>query len=250
MKDGEEEKLEVPVIAWERLEVSNGVSGIWSDADKIAALTLPAGKAVPVGLRKLPEHSSDGKVWSPCLQEAKVLRALSGVPGVPKLYGVTESKPYAMVLSRCNGDTLASLRRLKKIRSCLIALQEVSVILKDVHKRGYYHGDVHAGNIVVQYTKYHCCMLVAIVTFNKAGRFTDETKQREADEEMVCILVREILLNMKETDDIRIYSKRQKFLEDMGDKCNLDKIHSLLQHLLYSLSTHRSSTPHFLSKHC
>lgn len=250
MKDVEEEKVEVPVIAWERLEVSNGVNGIWCGAERIAALTLPDGKAVPVALKKLPQHSSDGKVWSPCLEETKVLRALSGVPGVPKLYGVTEGEPYAMVLSRCKGDTLDDLRRQGKVRCCLHALQEVCVILKEVHKRDYYHGDVQASNIVVQYTKNHCCMLVALVNFGKAGKLTDATKQRNVDEKMICILVREILLYMEKKDGTRIYNKRQKFLEDMEDTHNLDEIYSKLHHLLYSLDTHRSSTPHFLSKHC
>lgn len=245
-----EEKTEVPVIKWQRLEVSQGVDGEWCGAAKIAALQLPGGRVVPVALRKLPQHSPDAKVSGPCLKEAMMLRALSGIPGVPKLYGVTESPPYAMVMSRCRGETLDDLRRRGKIRCCLIVLQEVCGILGDVHKRGYYHGDVHAGNILLQFTNNHCCMLVTLDKFGSAGTLSDRTDGKEIDGKMLCILVKEVLLYMKKKDDAHLYNKRVNFIMEMEETKSLAAIYTMLHHLLYSLSTHRSSTPHFLSKHC
>lgn len=250
MSDETEENIEMPVITWQRLEVSQGVDGEWCGTAKIAALQLPDGRVVPVALRKLPQHSPNAKVSSPCLKEAKVLRALSGISGVPKLYGVTESPPHAMVMSRCKGETLDDLRRRGKIRCCLIVLQEVCVILGDVHKRGYYHGDVHAGNILLQYTNNHCCMLVTLDKFGSAGRLSDRTEGKEVDVKMVCILVKEVLLYMKKKDDVRLYNKRLNFVMEMEETKSLAVIYTMLHQLLYSLSTHRSSTPHFLSKHC
>lgn len=250
MGDKEEERVEVPVIPWRRLEVSKGVAGDWRGDERLAALQLPNRGVLQVALRKLPQHYRGDKALGPCMEEAKVLRALSGVPGVPKLYGVTESPPYAMAISRCKGETLNDLRRRGQVRCCLVALQEVCGILGDVHKRGFYNGDVHGGNILVQFTNNHCCMLVTLLTFGKAGRLSDTRKEKAADEKMVCILVKEVLLYMEKKDDARIYNKRLKFLMSMEDTHSLAEIDAKLQLLLYGLSTHRSSTPHFLRKHC
>lgn len=250
MNEEKEENLEVPVIKWQRLEVSQGVGGEWCGAVKTAALQLPDGRVVPVALKKLPENASNGTVLSPYLKEAKVLRALSGVPGVPKLYGVTESSPYAMVTSRCRGETLDELRRRGNIRCCLVVLQEVCAILGDVHKRGYYHGDVHAGNILLQYTDNRCCMLVTLDNFGAAGQLDEAKKGKDVDEKLVSILVKEILLYMKKKDDTRVYNKRMKFLMDMEDTQNLNVIHSMLQRFLSGLATHsKTSTPRSMSKH-
>jgi predicted Ser/Thr protein kinase len=119
----------------------------WTKAD-VSALEWPPDSGRSVVVKDLKRTPLAFRVLAgrPLLRrEARALRALSGVEGVPKL--VASIGADAIAMERSPGTPLKSWEPGSVPPQVLAAL---SKLLGDIHARGVTHGDLHADNILLE----------------------------------------------------------------------------------------------------
>ena len=77
-------------------------------------------------------------------REWKVLRALSGVEGVPRVVG--RPHPDVLVMEQVSGTSLAKMGEVQLEKETVARLEK---LMAQLHARGVTHGDLHADNILV-----------------------------------------------------------------------------------------------------
>lgn len=82
-----------------------------------------------------------------------MLHELVGEAGVPQLYGLTDASPPALVMSLCRGALLQDVCAAGETVIAVRALLSLCGVLRRLHARGVTHGDVHAGNVMVDVTE-------------------------------------------------------------------------------------------------
>lgn len=222
---------DVPRVAWRQLEegevrvVGRGHYAVVHSA----TLTLPDGRQVAVALKRLIDKPFPSR--SVPLEEARVLRALEGVEGVPVLYGMTDSPPHVLVMSLCPGVALSVWRRRGEVRTCLRAVRELCVILTNMHGRGVTHGDLHGCNVLASLSDGDGETRVWLIDFGRAKRNAD-AEAKKKDVKQVMKLLSNILMAMEEDFDRDIYHRRRAILEVMEPTLNLKQVSSLVRHVL------------------
>ena len=224
---------EVPRVEWQQLGI-DGVLGRGHYATVFSAsLTLLDGQRISVALKLLiPKPLSEKSIP---LKEARMLGELAGVQGVPKLYGMTNSPPHVLIMSRCPGVSLSVLRRCGEVRTCLMAVQKLCTILSKMHARGVTHGDLHGCNILVSVSNDNTNPCVWLIDFGNAQRNSENMK---VDEKQLLKLLINILVTMNEASDKIIFHRRHEVLKVQDANLNLDQISSLVCNILRRL--HRS----------
>lgn len=233
----------VPSVAWQHLE-GDEVKVLGSGHYAVvfsATLTLPDGRRVSVALKSLIDKPfTSGSIP---LEEARVLKALAGVEGVPSLYGVTASPPHVLVMSQCSGLALSVWRRRGAVRTCLEALRELCVILAKMHGRGVAHGDLHGCNILASRSARGGGASVWLIDFGHAKRNAD-SKAIRTDVNQLLKLLTNILMTMKEDSDGDIYRRRSKILEVTSPNWSLGEIESFVCSVLDGHSDDTACAPH------
>lgn len=83
------------------------------------------------------------------MKEARVLKNLDGAEGVPKLYGLTEASPAALVMDYCPGVTLETFLKTPSVPERLRAFVATCEAVKEIHEAGYSHKGSHGENVIV-----------------------------------------------------------------------------------------------------
>lgn len=225
------EEWGVPKVTWQQLERSKVLGRGHFAIVYSATLTLPDNQRVAVALKNLIDKPLI-PVRIP-LEEARVLQALAGVEGVPRLYGITELPPHVLVMSQCPGYPLSVWRQRGKVRTCLMAVRGLCVILTKMHGRGITHGDIHGSNVLVSVSDGKCETSVWIVDFGLAKRNAD-SKAIRTDVQQVLKLLTNIILTMEVNSDTDIYQRRQEIIiKSMNNNLTLDEISSLVSSVLH-----------------
>lgn len=224
------ERWEVPRIKWQQLGCSAVLGRGHHAIVYSASLTLPDGQRRPVALKKLiPKPLAMKNIP---LEEARVLQALVGVEGVPRLYGMTDSPPHVLVMSKCPGLTLSVLRQRGEVRTCLTAVQKLCTILSKMHARGVTHGDLHGCNILVSLLGGNSNACVWLIDFGNAQRNAEITVMKTDEKQLLKLLIN-ILMTMKEASDKSIFHRRQEVIKVMDANLNLVEISSLVCNILH-----------------
>lgn len=155
----------MPRVTWAQLHWNKKLGeGLYSVVYP-AFLTLPDDQCVPVIYKVLVDRT---QALARCEKEARVLQVLEGVAGVPRLYGVTNPKPHAIVMSYRPGVKLLKYLRQDTVRTYLACLKEACHILTHLHERGVTHKDLHAANILVEVAGDIKVVSVSLVDFGDA----------------------------------------------------------------------------------
>lgn len=100
-----------------------------------------------VSLFQIPHPTQD--VGDMMVKQAKTLQALDRARGVPKLIGLTEKEPVALVMEFIQGMSLGRyLRTCRSLEQALEVLQKVREAITSFHNAGFVHHDLHFGNIL------------------------------------------------------------------------------------------------------
>lgn len=179
----------IPLLFWSQLEDCRLMSDRIFSSVYSAFLRLPNGHYVMVAY-KVPtmEATSSRRV----LKEAKVLQALKGMSGVPRLYGVTSPSPKsAIVMSFCPGVTLNNYQTVGAAKVYLSALLIICRTLRQMHERGVTHGHVEPFNILVVATGKKEATYAFLVDFRLATINGSEQDKKD-DTEMLFSLILDI----------------------------------------------------------
>ncbi|MPC91309.1 hypothetical protein E2C01_086336 [Portunus trituberculatus] len=218
---------EAPRVEWRQVEREALLGRGHYATVHSATLCLPGGERVPVALKQLIPKPIVGKCVP--LEEARVLGALAGVKGVPKLYGLTDTPPHALVMSRCPGVTMSVLRKRGEVRMCLVAVGKLCSILSHMHARGVTHGDLHGSNILVSVPDGDGkdSMSVCLVDFGNS-KTNAGTELLKKDAHQLLKLLKNILRTMKEESDSNIFQRREEVTEILDADLTLAQIFSLV----------------------
>lgn len=110
-------------------------------------------------------------------EEARVLQILKGMKGVPRLYGMTDSPPCALVMTLCPGIALSNYMKSRAARIYLSALLVVCSILEKIHQRGVTHGSISAEHILAAVGSLGE-VTVSLVGFREATDDGDENRKK------------------------------------------------------------------------
>lgn len=110
------------------------------------------------------------KLW-PSKREREVLWELRDVPGVPRLLGVTDSFPRALLMEVCPGRSFLCQRRLVNSWTCLAGLQRVCEVAAALHAKGVAHGDLRDRSIIMAETD--GTVTVTLLNMRRAVRLGD-----------------------------------------------------------------------------
>lgn len=113
-----------------------------------------------------------------------MLHELEGERGVPRLYGVTDASPPALVMGLCEGALLQDVCAGGETVMALRALVSLCGVVRRLHARGITHGDVHAGNVMVDVTEAGQ-VEATLLDFGLAERHTDGARQMDDVNEVV-----------------------------------------------------------------
>uniref|UniRef100_A0A0P4WB83 Protein kinase domain-containing protein n=1 Tax=Scylla olivacea TaxID=85551 RepID=A0A0P4WB83_SCYOL len=171
--------------------------------------------------------------WSRALlHEAQVLQVLAGVAGVPRLYGVTQTAPHVLVMSRCPGISVVELRRRGEVRLCLTALLHLCDIVSAMHERRVIHRDLHGGNILVSSKDTDAGVDVWVVDFGEAVMCAGG-EALKVDEAQVMMLVRDTLRGVRQDSDRDIFRRRRNALTNLtNNSLGLHQISSMIRTVL------------------
>lgn len=106
-----------------------------------------------VGLPGCPEVNVAIKILhyrtQSLIKEAQVLKDLDGAGGVPRLIGLTEEDPQALLMEFCPGVSLEDFLEDCSPTECRKVLDKLEKALESFHDKGYAHLDLHTNNVIV-----------------------------------------------------------------------------------------------------
>ena len=189
---------ELPVIRRKHLKKGKLLgSGNFADVYK-GRLALSRDQILRVAVKE-PVNDADKLAWT--AQEAWVLHELAGVEGVPQLYGVTDATPPALVMGLCEGALLQKLYESGEAGMCLRALLKLCGVVRRLHARGIAHGDIHAGNVMVDVSE-EAEVEATLLDFGLAERYTDAARQMDDVNEVVTVAL-QLIPERRELSDVR-----------------------------------------------
>lgn len=115
------------------------------------------GKSTPIMVKLLASKHERYLLWE-----------LQGEPGIPRLLGVTDSFPYALLMEVYPGRSFRWHRCFSNHWTCLSALHHVCEAVAVLHSRGITHGDLRDTNIIFAATDGE--VNVTLLHFDRAMR--------------------------------------------------------------------------------
>lgn len=230
--DAEDSEEEVPRLDRERLEITEDLGEGRNSIVFGAILKLKDGGKVEVAVKENKKYPRRASIFR---QEAEILKALAGVRGVPRLYGVTKTTPRALVMSRCRGITVKDLKKRGQTRLCLVAVLSLCRIVSAVHQRRICHRDLHGGNILVDFTGGGKDGDVWLIDFGQAEMYAKRFSM-EVDEAQVKKLLRGILRQMLQDANTDLSRRCNDVLKALASPLTLREISFMVRSLLQGLS--------------
>lgn len=179
----------IPLLFWHQLEYKKLESNRLFSSVYSAFLRLPNGHCMLVAL-KVPNMAATAS--RKVLKEARAMNALKGIPGVPRLYGVTAPSPRsAIVMSFCPGVTLDHYQTVGTAKVYLSALHIICGTLRQMHERDVTHGHVEPFNILVVEADREEATFAFLVDFWLAN-INGSEEDKKFDAEMLFSLILEI----------------------------------------------------------
>ena len=120
---------------------------------------------------------------------------------MPQLYGVTDTTPPALVMGLVQGAVLQKLCECGEVQMCLRALLKVCRVVRRLHACGITHGDIHAGNVMVDVSE-EGEVEATLLDFGLAERYTDAAQQK-VDVNMVVTSALHVIPERRELSDVR-----------------------------------------------
>uniref|UniRef100_A0A0P4WED9 Protein kinase domain-containing protein n=1 Tax=Scylla olivacea TaxID=85551 RepID=A0A0P4WED9_SCYOL len=124
------------------------------------------GKTIPVMVKLLASKHERYLLWE-----------LRGQPGIPRLLGITDSFPYALLMEMYPGKSFCWQRHFTSHWTCLLALHRVCEVVAALHSRGITHGDLHGTNIIFAVTKGE--VNLTLLHFDRATRLEGLAPKRK-----------------------------------------------------------------------
>lgn len=152
----------LPKVSWPNLKLGEVLGTGSYDKTCKATLTRYGRPQQTVAVKTLHVSKRKDLEW-----EAYVLWDLNGTGGCPRLVGVTEDKPTAIVMEFVPG---VNLRRYAQTCTRLQfenVMRKAQNAVSQLHKAGYAHEDLHFQNIMVST---QCGKSVHIIDFGRAER--------------------------------------------------------------------------------
>lgn len=222
----------MPRIQQEDLEVHEEELGHgFFTAVYTAYVRLPSGHWKEVACKELAVPY--GGAEKDMMREARVLQALSGVEGIPRLYGVTSFPPISIVMSVCPGKSITVFRSRQEYRTYLTALLQLCQIVMNIHNRNITHGDIREANILVEPTDVHLKPLVSLVEFDAAREATRENRERDAAQ--IYNLAMSVAFEFNPHSDSELYTRRKFIFSCMNDRMNVLEVTAVLVTVLHQL---------------
>ncbi len=198
----------VPSISWQQVvpgkEIAESSAFVWYRG---SLRTPGTHQRVPVCYKT--DRWSYMQTTDDLMHEARVLKKLKGLKGVPRLFGMTQAPPAALVLSLCPGRPLKELQRPVSARTYLAAIRETCVLLGSVHRRGIVHGNINAFNILVVTRRRREDVSVSLVGFHRA-ELTRARAKRQADTDSLVSLLHDLADKLSESS--WLYKHRDKLM--------------------------------------
>lgn len=213
---------EAPRVAWNRLSARKPATDAHPDCLCRASLSMPDGREEPV----------DVYTSSNPHQEVLVMQQLDGLIGVPRVYGVTEPEPEALVINSCRGSTLRAWLAEGNVRTCLSALLNVCTTLSRMHSMGITHGDLTLHNILVEVQNSDQVM-VFLVGFHLAHQHATR-EDIKAEEKRVQSLATLIVLSLNKDRENDFYQRRGQLLRYCDQHLTLVETGLLVCGVLYN----------------
>lgn len=196
----------------------------------LGLLTLQDQRRVPVAYKLL--NSLNIRPPNSVMAEAVVIHLLQDVQGVPRLYGVTDSPPQAVVMTFCPGEQLEAFHTPRTARTFLTALQRACRILLSMHAIGVSHGDVHPRNILVQAAGDTEQVAVHLVDFGESQIFNDEREKR-LDALNLLNLARSYVAQINKHLYPDLHRRRHRLLQHHDNSLDLSTVSELLCSILH-----------------
>lgn len=215
--DGVEEQL--PSVEWDQVSGTQPLVVGQHSEIRHAFMRLPGGGRVSVVLKLTTTQTPE--------EEGRVLHALAGVSGVPRLYGATRGLPLILVMSRCPGVSVRELWQRGDVRRCITALLLLCAVLSEVHARRVCHRDLRSGRNILL----HDAASVYLIGFTSSLRRATATQLR-TDVQQLRRLATDILEDMDKAFDPDIYDRRTEAMVRLSEAVQLDDVKSVLMKLM------------------
>lgn len=109
------------------------------------------------------------------LEEARILWQVNGAGGTPKLIGITEDVPTAMVMEYIPGMVLKEYAATCTPEEFRSVYPQVRLALEELHTTGYSHGDPHLKNIIVDVENNNA---IHLIDLGLATELTEENREK------------------------------------------------------------------------
>lgn len=160
---GTDGQSSLPRLSWSDLIRGEELgSGLWATTYK--GTFIPDGRTVaikvldPVTLesKMLPVQVCHLSTITECAEhEAYVLWALNGAGGAPRLLGVTQDEPKAIVMEFVSGMVFQKYAETCGPDMFKKLVKKVKGAVTTIHKTGYVHGDLHLDNVIIDVKNHH-----------------------------------------------------------------------------------------------
>ncbi|MPC51982.1 hypothetical protein E2C01_045840 [Portunus trituberculatus] len=124
------------------------------------------GETIPVMVKLLASKHERYLLWE-----------LRGQPGIPRLLGITDSFPYALLMEMYPGRSFHWQRHFTSHWTCLLALHRVCEVVAALHSRGITHGDLRGTNIIFAVIRGE--INLTLLHFDRAIRLKGLTPKRK-----------------------------------------------------------------------
>lgn len=220
----------MPSLAWTQIKGRKRIGKGYHSDVYLGLLTLPGGRRVSVAYKII--NSLRLRPPNTIMAEALVIQMLAGVPGVPRLYGVTDSPPQALVITYCSGVTLKAFETPRTARTFLASLQKTCYILRRMHALGVSHGDVHGKNIIVDGVGDTEAVNIHLVDFGESQIFNDEA-EKKLDVLKLIRLAKTYLRDLRKDLYPALYRRRDHIFQLPEATLDLHQVSGLLCELLH-----------------
>lgn len=224
----------VPVVSSHQIQQTEEFSKGSVCVTLKARLILPGGDDVPVVIKYVrPELHGTPLMFPDLRKEAIILQKLDGVEGVPKVYGVTNTFPDALVMSMCDGEPLEKWWVLKDARTYLTVLMHTCKIISRIHEKGVIHCDLHDNNILVKTAKNGDVESVSIIDFGQA-EIESRSRNKKTDAKKISLNAMAVLREVTQTSDPDLYSRRLQFFRLTKKYITVEQVSMVLCSILHS----------------
>ncbi|KAK8729644.1 hypothetical protein OTU49_008244 [Cherax quadricarinatus] len=133
---------DVPVVSWDSITITEDLGEGYYGKTQKGLLEAEDGTTIPIAVKTYHNGAFEGN-------EAQMLHEADGAGGAPKLYGIIEGNPQALVMEYIPGITLQKFLQNSTYEEGLKVYNATAAALANFHNSGFAHLDLHCNNILV-----------------------------------------------------------------------------------------------------